>query len=287
MNAFQQFSAGRKLRRIPQLLLGLAGYGASVMLLVQSGLGAASWNVLAEGVANTFSISFGWATNIIAVLVLLAWIPIKELPGLGTFLNVFIVGFAADAMGLVLPVPDNLTMQIVYFATGIILYSFFDALYLGAQFGSGPRDGLMTGLMRISGQPVWKVRTAIEITVAVAGWFMGGMVGVGTVVIALCVGPLIGFFLPRVTVRIRPDLSQAVWFKGLAPYLSENARKTFQQTSNINITATKVAKVQEPVQGSSPAIATVSVQTNADSLKFLLSRADGQWIVEKITSDPS
>lgn len=103
MNAFAQVRAARKARRIPQLLFGLMGYGAAVMLLVQSGLGAASWNVLTEGTAKSLGVSFGWATNLISLLVLLAWIPLRELPGLGTLLNVAIVGFAADATATVLP----------------------------------------------------------------------------------------------------------------------------------------------------------------------------------------
>lgn len=192
--------AGRKARRIPQLLVGLAGYGASVMLLVHSGLGAASWNVLTEGTARSLGISFGWATNLISLLVLLAWIPMREVPGLGTLLNVAIVGFAADATAAVLPSPHGLPAQAGCLALGLVSLAFFDALYLGAQFGSGPRDGIMTGLVRLTGRPIAVVRTAIEVLVAAVGWLLGGTVGVGTVLIALLLGPLIGYFLPRVTV---------------------------------------------------------------------------------------
>lgn len=107
LNAFAQLRAGRTARRVPQLLLGLAGYGAAVMTLVQSGLGTASWSVLTDGAAKSLGISFGWATNLISLLVLLAWIPLRELPGLGTVLNVAIVGFAADATAAVLPAPKG------------------------------------------------------------------------------------------------------------------------------------------------------------------------------------
>ncbi|OOV20880.1 hypothetical protein SM007_35745, partial [Streptomyces avermitilis] len=174
MNAFAQVRAAGKARRIPQLLLGLMGYGASVMLLVQSGLGAASWNVLTEGTAKSLDISFGWATNLISLLVLIAWIPLRELPGLGTLLNVAIVGFAADATATVLPNPQGPLAEIGYLALGLVALAFFDALYLGAQFGSGPRDGIMTGLVRLTHLPVALVRTGIEVAVACVGWLLGG-----------------------------------------------------------------------------------------------------------------
>ncbi|MEV6104575.1 hypothetical protein AB0M28_07630 [Streptomyces sp. NPDC051940] len=197
-----QIRAGRKARRIPQLLAGLVGYGASVMLLVESGLGAASWNVLTEGTAASLGISFGWATNLISVLVLLAWIPLRELPGLGTLLNVAIVGFAADATAAVLPAPHGIVERGGYLVLGLVALAFFDALYLGAQFGSGPRDGIMTGLVRLTRLPIAAVRTCIEVLVAGLGWLLGGTVGAGTVLIALSMGPLVGYFLPRVAVRL-------------------------------------------------------------------------------------
>ncbi|WP_443042056.1 membrane protein YczE [Streptomyces sp. B21-105] len=208
MDAAAQVRAARKARRIPQLLLGLAGYGAAVMVLVHSGLGAASWNVLTEGTAKALGISFGWATNLISLLVLFAWIPLRELPGLGTLLNVAIVGFAADATAAVLPDPQGSLAQIGYLALGLVALAFFDALYLGAQFGSGPRDGIMTGLVRLTRLPVALVRTGIEVTVAGVGWLLGGTIGVGTVLIALCMGPLVGYFLPLVAVRL-PAVSAA------------------------------------------------------------------------------
>ncbi|GAA0265703.1 membrane protein [Actinomadura nitritigenes] len=202
MSAAAQVRAGRKTRRILQLLAGLAGYGAAVMMLVRSGLGAASWNVLTEGTADALGVSFGWATNLISVLVLLAWIPMRELPGLGTLLNVAIVGFAADATAAVLPEPQGMLGQSGYLLLGLVALAFFDALYLGAQFGSGPRDGIMTGLVRLTRLPVAAVRTGIEVVVAGIGWLLGGTVGAGTVLIALCMGPLVGFFLPRTAVRL-------------------------------------------------------------------------------------
>ncbi|MFF8648719.1 YitT family protein [Streptomyces griseoluteus] len=202
LNALAQFRAGRTTRRVLQLLVGLAGYGAAVMTLVRSGLGAAGWNVLTEGTATALGVSFGWATNLISLSVLLAWIPLRELPGLGTLLNVAVVGFAADATAAVLPPPQGTLTAIAYLVLGLVALALFDALYLGAQFGSGPRDGIMTGLVRLTRLPVAAVRTGIDVAVAGAGWLMGGTVGAGTVLVTLCMGPLVGLFLPRVAVRL-------------------------------------------------------------------------------------
>lgn len=204
-NAVEQLRAGRKLRRFPQLLIGLLGYGASVMVLVTSGLGAASWSVLTEGVSRSIGVSFGTATNLIAVAVLLAWLPMRELPGVGTLLNVVLVGVAADATASIIPRPTGIVAQAVYLVLGVIGLAFFDAVYLGAQFGAGPRDGLMTGLVRLTRRPIAVVRTGIEVTVAVTGWLLGGVVGIGTVLVALTMGPLVGYFLPRVAVDIPDD----------------------------------------------------------------------------------
>jgi uncharacterized membrane protein YczE len=205
MGAAEQLRAGRKTRRIPQLLVGLLGYGASVMLLVTSGLGPASWSVLTEGISRTAGISFGWATNLVALAVLVAWIPMREPPGLGTVLNVALIGLAADTTALVLPNPHSIAARIGYLVSGLFALAFFDALYLGARFGSGPRDGLMTGLVRLTRQPLAVVRTGIEVTVAVTGALLGGTLGFGTVLVALGMGPLVGFFLPRLTVALPGD----------------------------------------------------------------------------------
>ncbi|WP_218026913.1 membrane protein YczE [Nocardia vaccinii] len=207
MNAVEQLRAGRKPRRSAQLLIGLIGYGASVMVLVTSGLGAASWSVLTEGIAGSTGISFGAATNLIAVVVLLAWIPMRELPGLGTLLNVVLIGFAADATARIVPDPPDIEIRVLYLIAGIIGLAFFDALYLGAQFGSGPRDGLMTGLVRLTRKPIALVRTVIEVTVATTGWLLGGTIGIGTVLIAFAMGPLVGYFLPRVAVEAATPLT--------------------------------------------------------------------------------
>ncbi|MFI6029518.1 membrane protein YczE [Amycolatopsis magusensis] len=205
MTAGEQLRAGRNARRVPQLLVGLVGYGISVTFLVQSGLGASSWSVLAEGVSERTGLSFGWATNLIAVAVLVFWIPLRELPGLGTLLNVLLVGLSADFAVWFLPPPDTLAPRFGYYLAGLLMLTFFDAVYLGARFGSGPRDGLMTGAVRVTGKPIWLVRTGIEVAVLTVGWFLGGTAGLGTLVIALAMGPLVQQFLRRTTVRLPGD----------------------------------------------------------------------------------
>lgn len=211
MNAIEQIRAEKKARRLPQLILGLVGYGISLEFLLQAGLGASSWTVLAEGVSAQTGLSFGWATNLIAVLVLLFWIPLRELPGLGTVLNVVLVGVSADAAASFIAEPSSFAHQLGYFVLGLLMLTFFDALYLGARFGSGPRDGLMTGAVRVTGRPIWVVRTVIELTVLLFGWAMGGTFGAGTVLIAVLMGPMVQIFLGFTTVRLKLDETPAAW----------------------------------------------------------------------------
>lgn len=205
MTAIEQLRAEKKTRRILQLLVGLVGYGTSLTFLVESSLGASSWNILTEGISLHTGLSFGWTTNLIAVAVLVFWIPLRELPGLGTLLNVALVGLSADLAAHFLPPPQSVAQQCTYYAIGLLMLTFFDAVYLGARFGSGPRDGLMTGAVRVSGKPIWTVRAAIEIVVLAVGWLLGGTVGFGTVLIAFAMGPLVQFFLRFTTVRLDGD----------------------------------------------------------------------------------
>ena len=205
MSAGEQLRAEKKPRRLIQLLIGLTGYGTALALLVGSGLGASSWNVLAEGIAERSGLSFGMATNLVALVVLVFWIPLRELPGLGTVLNVVLVGATADVAAHLLPAPATLAEQLVHYSLGALLFAFCDALYLGARFGAGPRDGLMTGAIRVTGQPLWRVRTSIEVLVLAIGWALGGTVGVGTLVLALAAGPLVQTFLRRTTVPLQAD----------------------------------------------------------------------------------
>ncbi|GLC62583.1 hypothetical protein PLESTB_001916200 [Pleodorina starrii] len=205
MNAGEQLRAEKKTHRLIQLLIGLTGYGTALALLVGSGVGASSWNVLAEGLAHRSGLTFRMATNLIALVVLVFWIPLRELPGLGTVFNVVLVGTTADVAAHLIPAPATLVQQLTHYSLGLVLFAFFDALYLGARFGSGPRDGLMTGAIRVTDQPLWKVRTSIEVIVVAIGWVLGGTVGAGTLILALAAGPLVQAFLHHTTVPLRID----------------------------------------------------------------------------------
>jgi uncharacterized membrane protein YczE len=205
MTAGEQLRAEKKLRRILQLLIGLVGYGTALTFLVESSLGASSWNILSEGISLHTGLTFGWATNLTAVAVLLFWIPLRELPGVGTILNIVLVGTSADAAAHFVPTPNSLPQQLGYYFLGLLMLTFFNAVYLGARFGSGPRDGLMTGAVRACGKPIWMVRTGIEVIVLTLGWILGGTVGWGTALIALFMGPLVQYFLRCTTVPLDCD----------------------------------------------------------------------------------
>ncbi|WP_350352326.1 hypothetical protein ABS642_03940 [Microbacterium sp. A8/3-1] len=196
-------SGGRRLpRRIAQLLVGLFLYGIGISFIVRGMIGAAPWDVLTQGIARHVPLTFGVITILVSVVVLLLWIPIRQKPGIGTVLNALLVGPAADIGFLVIPETDELWIRIAFFVIGLLVLSGATGLYIGAAFDPGPRDGLMTGLHRRTGWPIWVVRTGLEVTVVAVGWVLGGNVGVGTVAFALLVGPLCQFFLRVFAVRI-------------------------------------------------------------------------------------
>lgn len=202
-----QLRAGRLTRRLVQLLVGLVLFGATMALMVRAGLGLAPWDVLTFGIMNFVPLSFGTITVLMSVVVLLAWIPLRQAPGLGTIANALIVGVAADATLRILPAPETLPVQIGLLVTGIVGNGIAGALYIGAQLGPGPRDGLMTGLARRTGRSLRLVRTAIEVSVVAAGFALGGPVGIGTLLYALSIGPLVQVCLPRVLVALPgPDV---------------------------------------------------------------------------------
>lgn len=194
-------------RRLPQLLGGLVLYGFSMALLVLSGLGLDPWDVFHEGVANRVDLSFGVVVILTGALVLLAWIPLRQRVGVGTIANVVVIGLAADLTLAVVPVPRALWLQIVFLVAGIVLNGLAGALYVGARLGPGPRDGLWVALSARTGRSVRFIRTCIEVTVLVVGFLLGGTVGVGTVLYAIAIGPVVQFFLPRVSVpEVRPTV---------------------------------------------------------------------------------
>ena len=192
-------------RRIAQLLVGLVLYGFAISMMIRAAVGVSPWDVLSQGVTKQTGIPFGWVTNIIGGIVLLLWIPIRQRPGLGTVLNVLLVGTAAQGGLMVLPELTVLWQQILLFASGLVVLAIATGLYIGARFGPGPRDGLMTGIHKRWGFPIWAVRTAIELTVLLIGWLLGGNVGVGTIAFALLIGPMVNVTLPLLRVRLASD----------------------------------------------------------------------------------
>ena len=183
-------------RRVLQLLIGLVLYGFGCGLTIVAGLGVDPWTVFAEGLALRTGIGVGWITNIVGLLVLLLWIPLRQKPGVGTLLNVLLVGTAIQATVTVFPPVHGLLLQALVLVAGVLVVALASGLYIGARFGPGPRDGLMTGMNTRFGWPIWASRLSVELTVLAIGWLLGGTVGVGTVVFALGIGPLVHIALP-------------------------------------------------------------------------------------------
>ncbi|MFI1886407.1 membrane protein YczE [Streptomyces jumonjinensis] len=182
-------------RRLFQLYLGLALYGASSALLVRGALGLEPWNVLHQGLAERTGLTIGVMSIIVGAVVLLLWIPLRQRPGLGTVSNVFVIGLAMDGTLALVPEVHGPAAQIAMTAAGIVINGAATGLYIAARFGPGPRDGLMTGLHRVTGRSIRVVRTGIELTVVATGFLLGGSVGIGTVAYALAIGPLAQLFL--------------------------------------------------------------------------------------------
>ena len=207
MTPLEQLHAGRTTRRLAQLAVGLVLYGVSMAMMLRSGLGLDPWDVFHYGVAQHLPLSFGTVVIVVGVVALLAWIPLRQWPGLGTIANVVVIGLATDASLAVLDRPDPLAARAALLVGGIVLNGLAGALYIGSQFGPGPRDGLMTGLVHRTGRSVRLVRTSLELTVLGIGWALGGVVGLGTVLYAVSIGPVIQFFLPLLTVALPDPLS--------------------------------------------------------------------------------
>lgn len=190
----------RTASRLSRLLVGLVLYGVSIQFQLASALGNQPWSVLDQGVARHTGLSVGAVVVIVAALVLLCWIPLRQRPGLGTIANLLIIGPAVDATALVLPTPHGLPLRVAYMLIGVVLCAAATGLYIGAHFGPGPRDGLMTGLAK-RGLSIRLARTMIEIAVVAVGFVLGGTFGVGTILFALTIGPLAQVFIPLFEVR--------------------------------------------------------------------------------------
>ena len=158
--------------------------------MVTAHIGIAPWDIFAQGLSYQLHVSYGWASAIVSTIVLIAWIPLKVKPGIGTLLNAVGIGLFVDVWSPFLPKFDNLALSYVEFVVGMVVVAFATGMYISSHFGSGPRDGLMVGTQRVLGWPLWLVRTMYEATVLIIGWLMGGNVGVGTIIFALCIGYL-------------------------------------------------------------------------------------------------
>ncbi|BCK58124.1 YczE/YyaS/YitT family protein [Nocardia wallacei] len=183
-------------RRLCALYAGLWLYGFSMAVMIRAALGLDPWDVFHQGVAGHVPVSFGTVTAVTGVAVLLAWIPLRQKPGLGTVSNVVVIAISVDAGLWLLPALEALPVRVGAMAAAVLLNAIATVLYIGAGMGPGPRDGLMTGLVRRTGKPVWAIRTGIETTVLVTGWLLGGSVGIGTLVYAFGIGPLIHLLIP-------------------------------------------------------------------------------------------
>ena len=189
-------------RRIAQLIVGLFLYGIAIALMVRAGIGVAPWDVLTLGIEKQTGLEFGLITFIVSLFVMLLWIPIRQKPGIGTVMNVLLVGPFAQVGLWVIPPIDGLVWEILVFASGLLILAIATGLYIGARFGPGPRDGLMTGIHNRWGWKIWIVRTSIEVVVLSIGWLLGGNVGFGTLAFALLIGPLVNITIPLLRVPL-------------------------------------------------------------------------------------
>lgn len=199
-----QWRAGRRARRLAQLVLGLVLFGGALGLMVRGALGLAPWDVLHTGLIRFLPLSLGQMVILTSFAVLLLWIPLRELPGIGTIANAILVGLSADAVLALIETPDSWALRAAYLVLGLLVNGVGSALYIGSQFGRGPRDGLMTGLSRVTGRSLRLMRTLIEVTVVVIGLLLGGVAGIGTLLYAVGIGPLTQLFLPFFLVEL-PD----------------------------------------------------------------------------------
>jgi uncharacterized membrane protein YczE len=185
--------------RFPRLLLGLFLFGAGSALQVQANLGLSPWEVLHQGIAERTPLTIGIAGIIVSVLVLILWIPLRQPLGVGTIANALLIGLFIDLVIFLVPSPDALLLRWVLLVGGILLVGIGSGFYIGVHLGPGPRDGLMTGIAR-RGPSLRVARTGVEGSALVAGWLLGGTVGVGTVLFSLTIGPIVQFFLPKLEV---------------------------------------------------------------------------------------
>lgn len=179
------------------LCVGLVLFGLGESLLITADIGVSPWVVLSQGMSIVTDLTIGEATFLVSLAVLFLWIPLRQMPGVGTVLNAIILALVIEYSLPLLPHPTNSWIQVLQTTVGILVVGIGSGIYLVAHLGAGPRDGLMTGLQRVTHLPIALVRTSIEVAVVVIGWSMGGTVGLGTVMFALAIGPSVsvGLFL--------------------------------------------------------------------------------------------
>ena len=182
--------------RIMQLLVGLVLYGAGCAIMVRAGIGLDPWTVFAQGISRQTGVGIGWVTNIVGFLVLLLWIPLRQRPGLGTVANILLVGTSMQATLAVSPAVDGFALQLIVFVAGMVLVAVAKGLSNVADFVQGTRDGRRTAWLARFGWPIWAARLGVEASVLLAGWILGGTVGIGTIIFALGIGPLVHRTLP-------------------------------------------------------------------------------------------
>lgn len=177
------------------LIVGLIIFGAGDAVLISARLGNTPWTVLAEGIAENLGWSIGESTFFVSFMVLLLWIPLKEKPGIGTILNAILIAATIEVLLPILPTPEAFSLQIIQVLVGIVLVAIGSGLYLTANLGPGPRDGTMTGLTKVTGIPIGRIRSGIEIFVIAIGWTLGGKFGIGTILFAILIGPCVAICL--------------------------------------------------------------------------------------------
>lgn len=198
-----QLGVDRLGRRLVQMMIGLTGFGLSLAMLLRSGLGGAPWDVFHAALAERLGATVGSMSIAVSFVLLLLWIPLRERLGIGTVANAIWVGVSIDLGMLILPEASSLPVAIALMLLGVVVNGISGAVYIGAQLGAGARDGLMTALSRVLSRPVGPVRIVLEVIVLVTGWLLGGPLGLGTVVYAIALGPVIQLVLPHVLIPVR------------------------------------------------------------------------------------
>ena len=187
-----------KLTTLIMLVMGLFLFGLGEAIIIGSGSGVSPWTVLAQGISSKTDLSIGMATFLISIFILIFWVPLKQIPGIGTILNAIIIASAIDLTLGFIPKPELIYLKILQASFGILIVGIGSGIYLASNLGPGPRDGLMIGLQQKTNTSIPLIRTIIEITAVTVGWFLGGIVGIGTILFVFGIGPCVGVGLTLV-----------------------------------------------------------------------------------------